>query len=46
VGEVVDCRADADVEEVAEHEEVGCEEEDCEAEPVGVEVLVDGNGEE
>ena len=40
VGEVVDCGAQADVEEIAEHEEVGGEEEECEEEPTVVEVLV------
>jgi hypothetical protein len=44
VGEVVDCGADAGVGQVAEHEEVGCEEEDCEEEPAVVEVLVGEEG--
>jgi hypothetical protein len=46
VGEVVGCGAEADVDEIAEHEEVGCQEEDCEKEPAVVEVLVDEEGEE
>jgi len=48
VGEVVDCGAEVDVDEVAEHEEVGCEEEDCEEKPAVVEVLVgeEDDGEE
>ena len=48
VGEVVDGGADAGVDEVAEHEEVGREEEDGEEEPAAVEVLVgeEGEGEE
>ena len=37
---------DAGVEEVAEHEEVGCEEEECEEKPAVVEVLVGEEGEE
>jgi hypothetical protein len=46
VGEVVGCGAEADVGEIAEHEEVWCQEEDCEKEPAVVEVLVDEEGEE
>ena len=40
VGEVVGCRAQANVDEVAEHEEIGREEEDREEEPAEVEMLV------
>jgi hypothetical protein len=48
VGEVVGCGADAGVDEVAEHEKVGSEEEEREEEPAVVEMLVgeDGEGEE
>jgi hypothetical protein len=48
VDEVVGRGAEAWVDEVGEHEEVGGEEEDCEEEPTVVEVLVgeDGEGEE
>jgi hypothetical protein len=46
VGEVVDCGAEADVGEIAEHEEVRGEEEDCEEEPAVVEALVGEEGEQ
>ena len=48
MGEVVSCGADAGVDEVAEHEEVGSEEEEREEEPAVVEMLVgeDGEGED
>ena len=48
VGEVVGCGADAGVDEVTEHEEVGREEEEREEEPAVVEMLVgeDGEGED
>jgi hypothetical protein len=46
VGEVVEGGAGADVEEIAEHEEVGREEEDCEEQPAVVEVLIGEEGEE
>jgi hypothetical protein len=44
VGEVVDCGAEADVDEVAEHEEVGCEEKDGEEAPTVVEMVVGEEG--
>lgn len=46
VGEVIDCGAEPGVDEVAEHEEVGGEEEECEEEPACVEVLVGEEGED
>ena len=42
--EIVECGADAGVEKIAEHEEVGGEEEECEEEPAVVEVLVGEEG--
>ena len=45
VDEVVEGSADADVDQVAEHGEVGGEEEDCEEEPAVVEMLVGEEGE-
>ena len=40
VGEVVRRGADADADEVAEHEEIGCEEEDREEGAAEVEMLI------
>ena len=44
VGEVVAGGSDADADEIAEHEEIGCKEEHGEEEPTGVEVAVEENG--
>ena len=46
VGEVVNCGSDTGVDEVAEHEQVGGEEEDGEEKPAVVEVLVGEDGDE
>lgn len=46
MGQVVDGGAEAGVEEIAEHEEVGCKEEDCEGQPTVVEMLVGEEGKE
>src|ERR1700722_9009287 len=46
VGEVVGGGSDEWIDEVAEHEEVGSEEEDGEEKPAGVEVVVSDEGEE
>jgi hypothetical protein len=45
VNEVVGCGADADVDEVTEHEEVRCEEEEDEEKPAVMEMLVGEEGE-
>jgi hypothetical protein len=44
VGEVVAGSSDADADEIAEHEEIGCKEEHSEEEPTGAEVAVEENG--
>ena len=44
VGEVVAGGSEADADEIAEHEEIGCKEEHGEEEPTGVEVAVEENG--
>ena len=44
--EVVSCRSEANVGQVAEHEEVGSEEEDGEERPAVVEMLVGDDGED
>ena len=44
VDEVVAGGSDADADEIAEHEEIGCKDEHGEEEPAGVEVAVEENG--
>ena len=44
VDEVVANGSDADADEIAEHEEIGCKEEHNEEEPTGVKVAVEENG--
>jgi hypothetical protein len=44
VDEVVAGGSDADADEIAEHEEIGCKEEHNEEEPTGVKVAVEENG--
>jgi hypothetical protein len=44
VGEVVAGGSDADTDEIAEHEEIGCKEEHGKEEPTGLEVAVEENG--
>ena len=44
VSEVVAGGSDADADEIAEHEEIGCKEEHGEEEPTGVEVAIEENG--
>jgi len=46
VREIIESSADAYVCQVAKHEEVGCEEEDGEEEPTGVELVIDEDAQE
>ena len=46
VSKVIESSADVYVRQVAKHEEVGCEEEDGEEEPIGVELVIDADAQE
>ena len=44
VGEIIDSCSDANIGEIAEHEEVGREKEDGEEEPAGVDLMIEEDG--